>query len=245
MPKLAQKRLALIACSVLWREFAYFASQSEHIISFYFQPQGLHLNPKAMRKKLQKVIDEIEASQSFDYLIFGYGICGGGVEGLCAKKTPMVFARAHDCLTFLIGSRTQHKELQRKYPDAYWFSPGWIETGAQPSKERIEKSFSWLEERYGKEKARWLLPQLESWLKNYHRAIYIDLGVGKRELYLSYAQKCAKELDWELVELEGDARLVKGLVFGEWKEKDFLIVPPRAELVLTLDEELITYHQKE
>lgn len=245
MPKFIQKRFALIACSVLWREFAYFSSQSKHLIRFYFQPQGLHNNPAEMKKRLQRVIDEIESSKQFDCLLFGYGLCSRGIEGLKSRATPMVFARAHDCLTFLLGSRARQKEIYQKYPDAYWYSPGWIETGTQPSRERIEKSLAWLRERYGEEKARWLLGELESWLRNYHRAIYIDLGVGARSEYLAYARACARELGWELVELEGDARLVKGLVFGEWSEEDFLVVPPGAEVRLSHDQNLLTYQPSE
>jgi len=230
MPELKLTRLALIACKVLWREFAYFASLSQCEIDFFFQPQGLHNDPPAMKKKLQAVIDEVETEGRFDYLVFGYGLCSGGIEGLVSRKTHMVFARAHDCLTFLLGSRQRHEKIYQDHPDAYWYSPGWIETGHQPSRERIEKSFEALKQRYGEEKAEILLPELESWLRNYHKAIYIDLTPGPREKFLAYTEKCAQELGWQLLQIEGDPQLVRKLLSGKWDEKEFLIVPPGAHV---------------
>ena len=228
--KFETARLALIACKVLWRELAYYAAQSDAEVDFFFQPQGLHNDPPAMKKRLQSVIDEINAEEKFDYLLFGYGLCSGGIEGLKSRNIPMVFARAHDCLTFLLGSRERHEQIYKEHPDAYWYSPGWIETGSQPSQERIQKSFDLLKDKYGEEQATILLPELESWIRNYHKAIYIDLGAGPREKYLDYTRKCAKELGWKMIELAGDATLVKNLFARNWAEKDFLVVPPGTEV---------------
>jgi len=233
MPELKLIRLALIACSVLGREFSYYASKSEAAIEFFFQPQGLHNDPRAMRKRLQSVINEIETERNFDYLVFGYGLCSMGIEGLVSKKTPMVFARCHDCLTFLIGSRERHEKIHQEHPDAYWYSPGWIETGCQPSKERIQRSFKLLAESYGEENAKILLPELESWMRNYRKAIYIDLGVGPREKYVGYTKECARELGWELIELKGDPRLIESLLSGRWEDREFLVVPPGSELKIS------------
>ena len=210
MPELKVRRLALIACNVLWRELAFFASQSEAEVGLFFQPQGLHNDPATMRKRLQQTIDWIEAEFNYDSIIFGYGLCSNGIEGLVSKKTPLVFPRAHDCLTLLLGSQEKHERIAKEHPDAYWFSPGWIETGSMPSNERIDKSRKLLADRYGAENAEILLPELESWMRNYHKAIYIDLGVGPREKYLAYTYACAKELGWQV--------------------KEFLTVPPGSEV---------------
>jgi len=226
MPKFEIPKLGLIACNLLWRELSFYASKSKAEVRFFFQPQGLHNNPADMRKKLQQVIDQIEAEHEFDYLVFGYGLCSAGIEGLVSKKFPMVFARAHDCLTFLLGSQQRHEQIYKEHADAYWYSPGWIETGSQPSKERIAKSFKTLADKYGEEQAEILLPELESWIKNYHKAIYIDLGVGPRKKYLEYTKKCAQELGWQLIQLQGDPNLVKKLFSGKWNNDQFLIVPP-------------------
>ena len=239
MPLLKIKRVGLIACGVLWREFSFFASKSPLVIEFFFQPQGLHNNPEAMRERLQSVVSQIEGKHNFDYLVFGYGLCSRGIEGLWSQKTPMVFARAHDCLTFLLGGRKRQGEIYQEHPDAYWFSPGWIETGTQPSKERIERSLKILTDQYGEEKAKILLPELETWLRNYHKAIYIDLGVGPRRKYLAYTKKCAQELGWQMIQLPGDPTLVKNLLFGNWDKENFLVAPPKERLKVDLKKDLI------
>jgi len=239
MPEIKVKKLALIACKVLWREFSFFAGQSEAVIDSFFQPQGLHNDPENMRAQIQAVINQVEAEHNHDYLIFGYGLCSRGIEGLKSRKTPMVFARAHDCLTFLLGSRQRQIQIYREHPDAYWYSPGWIETGTQPSKERIEKEMELLRMKFGEEDARWLHSQMAGWNRNYHKAIYIDFKIGDREKYLAYTRACAEELGWEFIELEGDPALVKNLLSGQWDEKNFLILPPGQELKLSYDDDLV------
>jgi len=239
MPELKIPRFALIACQVLWRELSFFASQSQAEILFFFQPQGLHNNPADMRKKLQDAINQIEAQHQLDCILFGYGLCSAGIEGLVSKNTTMVFPRAHDCLTFLLGARERHEEIHRRHPDAYWYSPGWIETGSQPSKERIAKSLELLKAKYGEDQAKILLPELESWMRNYHKAIYIDLTTAGREKFLEYTRKCAQELGWQLIQLQGEPTLIQNLFAGNWNEKDFLIVPPGKEVKLSFQGDLI------
>ncbi len=239
MPELKIQKLGLIACKVLWRELAYFAAQSPAEIDFFIQPQGLHNDPAQMRDTLQGAINRIEEEHSYDQLIFGYGLCSRGIEGLKSEKTPLVFPRAHDCLTFLLGSRQRQDRIYREHPDGYWYSPGWIETGAQPSRERIQKEMDLLRMKFGEDDARWLHTQIAGWNRNYHKAIYIDFKIGERGKYLAYTRACAEELGWQLIELEGDPTLVKKLVSMEWDEENFLVLAPGQELKLSYDDDLV------
>ena len=239
MPELRIKKLGLIACQVLWRELTYFAAQSSAEISFFFQPQGLHNDPDKMRRDLQAAIDRIEAEHEFDQLIFGYGLCSRGIEGLKSKKTTMVFPRAHDCLTLLLGSRSRQEQIYCEHPDAYWYSPGWIETGTQPSLERRDRERALLRQKYDEEQSLWLHEQLSGWGKNYHKAIYLDFQIGPREQWIAYTRKCAQELGWQYLELKGDPTLVRNLVNMEWDENNFLIVPAGIELKLSYDDGLM------
>ena len=178
-----------------------------------------------MKKKLQSVIDEInrEGSTTISFSVMAFA--PGGIEGLVSQKIPMVFVRAHDCLTFLLGSRERHEQIYKEHPDAYWYSPGWIETGSQPSKERIQKSFDLLKNKYGEEEAKILLPELESWIRNYHKAIYIDLDIGPREKFLDYTKKCAEELGWKLIELDRRCNAGQKFIWLQMERKRF---PDRA-----------------
>ncbi len=239
MPEIKIKKLGLIACKVLWRELSYFAAQSPAEISFFIQPQGLHNDPAKMRKDLQTAIDRIEAEHELDHLIFGYGLCSRGIEGLKSGRTPMVFPRSHDCLTLLLGSLKRQERIYQEHPDAYWYSPGWIETGTQPSLERREKELALLRKKYDEEQSLWLHEQLSGWGRNYHKAIYLDFKIGPREQWIAYTRQCAQELGWQFLELEGDPTLVKKLVNMDWDAENFLIVPAGTELKLSYDEGLV------
>lgn len=231
-------RLGLIACRVLWRELSYFAAQSEHVIEYHFLPQGLHVDPERMRGRIQAAINELDG-ENLDYIILGYGLCQRGIEGIRASRHPLVVPRAHDCLTFFLGSRERHEDMTARNPGAYWFSPGWIETGTQPGRERFEIREKSLRESFGDENAEYLMEILEGWRKRYNKAIYVDLGVGEREVSIAYTGKCAAEMGWEMETVQGDAELVRSLVGGDWKEDSFLVVPPGREIKATADKGLI------
>lgn len=218
-------KLCLIACRVLWRELCRFAADSPHDIHFRFLPQGLHLDPARLRRELQTALDQAEA-EGFDRILVGYGLCCLGTCGVKTQKTPWIIARAHDCITFLLGSKERYQTYFTRHPATYWFSPGWIETGTQPSAKRLEQSYAYYRERFGEDNAGYLMEKLEGWVKDYRRAAYVDLGVGDREKYLAYTRRCVAELGWELEVLSGDPRLLTSFLNGPWEESEFLVVPP-------------------
>jgi hypothetical protein len=59
------------------------------------------------------------------------------------------------------------------------------------------------------------------------------MGLGNTEQYREFTQRCAREKDWEFQELEGDLRLVRELLSGNWNTEDFAVVPPGSTIVET------------
>ena len=92
--------------------------------------QGLHNTPDALRKELQKAIDEVEGGYSA--ILIGYGLCSNGLEGIVARNTKLVIMRGHDCITFLLGSKEHYKKYFERHPGTYWYSPGWLDSGSMP-----------------------------------------------------------------------------------------------------------------
>lgn len=232
-------KLCLIACRVLWRELCRLAADSPHEIHFRFLPQGLHLEPARLRAELQATMDQAEAD-GFERILVGYGLCCLGTCGVKTRKTTWVIPRAHDCITLLLGSKERYQDYFNRHPATYWFSPGWIETGTQPSAKRLEQSLAYYRERFGEDNARYLMEQLEGWVKDYRRAAYVDLGVGERGKYLAYTRQCAQELGWDLEVLTGDPGLLTRFLHGPWEPAEFLVVPPGLRLRPSGDQEIMT-----
>ena len=232
------KRYCVIACHVLWRELCYFAVQSPHVYSFRFLEQGLHNTPELLRQKLQETIDEEDGGH--DALLIGYGLCSNGLQGIVAGKTPLVCVRAHDCITFLLGSKERYREYFDSHPGTYWYSPGWIEDSTMPGKERYEAVLKTYIEQYGEESAQYLMEATEAWIQNYGNAAYVDLGIGNNALYRQYTEESAAWLGWEHDYLKGDPELFRDFLEGRWEQDAFLLVGPGEEIVPSYDEHVIT-----
>ncbi|HOL20358.1 MAG TPA: DUF1638 domain-containing protein [Candidatus Hydrogenedens sp.] len=235
-----QKRYAIVACHVLWREIAYYSSLSPHIYDYFFLEQGLHDAPQQLQSVLQNKIDELDKA-NYDAILIGYGLCSNGTLNITSKQKPLVFIKAHDCITFFIGSRKRYRELFDQYPGTYWFTPGWIEDSVMPGPEREKAIRELLTEIYGNENIDYLVESLETWKKQYQRAVYIDLGLGNREYAKEITKKSADYLGWEYHEVKGNPILLIQWLFGDWENADeFIILPPGKKLKPTYDDEIVT-----
>lgn len=231
-------RYKIIACHVLWRELCHFASLSANNFEFHFLKQGLHNTPDLLRKELQAAIDAAD-NDCFSALLIGYGLCSNGIEGICARKTRLVVARGHDCITHLLGSKERYRQYFDAHPGTYWYSPGWIDTGGQPGQERYETTYRAYVDKYGEDNAAYLMEMEQGWFKEYSNAAYVDLGFGDSEPNKQYTRRCAEWLKWDYDELQGDPRLVRKLLEGEWNQDEFLVVEPGHRIVASFDEWII------
>jgi len=233
-------RYAIVACHVLWREIAYYSSLLPHVYDYFFLEQGLHDVPQCLGERLQKKIDEVDGS-GYDAILIGYGLCSNGTLNITSKYTPLIFLKAHDCITFFLGSRNRYRKLFNQFPGMYWFTPGWIEDTVMPGPDREKALRELLKEIYGDENLDYLVDSLETWKREYHYAGYIDLGVGNREWAKKYTQRSAEYLGWEYHEFRGDPILIIMWLLGEWKyTDDFLVLPPGKKLKPTYDDEIAT-----
>ena len=236
-------RYHVIACHVLWRELCHFASLSRNVFTFHFLKQGLHCTPEILRKELQDAIDAVEDGCSA--ILIGYGLCSNGIEGIVARNTKLVVARGHDCITYLLGCKERYKEYFDSHPGTYWYSPGWIETGSQPGKERYERTLQSYIEKYGRDNAEYLMEMEQGWFKEYSNAAYIDLGFGDSGEYKEYTRQCAKWLEWNYDELAGDPRLISDFLGGNWDSDRFLIAEAGQTIVASHDDTIITTKRAE
>lgn len=226
-------RYHIIACHVLWRELCHFASLSPHCFTFNFVKQGLHNTPELLKVQIQKAVDE--APEECEAILLGYGLCSNGAAGVVTRTKPLVIPRAHDCITFFLGSKERYREYFDAHPGTYWYSPGWIECSLQPGRDRYDYLRRDYAEKYGEENADYLMEMEQGWMKEYNNAAYIDLGVGDTIRFKDYTRECAEWLGWKYDELDGDSSLIQAFVAGGWDPDRFLVVEPGQTIVASHD----------
>ena len=209
------------------REAYFCAARSKNVVDIVLMEQGLHDEPEKLRREVQKALDNTCDIQGrpYDASLLGYGLCSNGIVGLSAK-IPIVAPRGHDCITLLLGSKDKYQEYFDSHRGVYWYSPGWIESGKQPSEERYEKMLKEYKEKYGDDNAQYLMEVEQSWIKEYDWATYIDWGFVDSDEYKNYTKRCAEFLRWNYDELKGSPVLMQKLVDGDWHNSEFLVVKP-------------------
>ncbi len=209
------------------REAYYCAARSKNVVDVVLMEQGLHDEPQRLRTEVQKALDNTCDIQKrpYDASLLGYGLCSNGIVGLSAE-IPIVVPRGHDCITLLLGSKDKYQEYFDSHRGVYWYSPGWIESGKQPGKERYEKLLEEYKEKYGDDNAQYLMEVEQNWIKEYNWATFIDWGLIDSSEYKNYTKHCAEFLHWSYDELKGSPTLMQKLIDGDWHESEFLVVKP-------------------
>lgn len=244
-------KLKIIACGVFEPELAFLATQSPHEVNVELLEAGLHEQPEQLRKEAQAAIERADA-EGFEAIGLVYGLCGRGTAGLKAVSAPVIIPRAHDCMTLFLGSRAAFRQQFAQEPGTFYITAGWYESKVRPlgreherhyvRPEDIEKDprFAPLAEKYGPERAAYIIHFHDSWKRNYTRAAYIDTGHPHPEKYQEYARQMAEDLGWRYETVPGDLHLLRKLVKGEWNEEEFLILRPGQRSAASGDENIFT-----
>ena len=242
-----------IACEIAFRELCYAAAQSRHLVDLEFLTQGYHDIPATGRADIQKRIDAAPAGR-YDAILLGYGLCSTILTGLTATHTPLVIPRAHDCITFFLGSKERYQECFNAKPGTYYYTSGWLEC----AKRRGQKGPIWggaslpagananfkaaYEEwvkKYGEDQAKYLMEEMNRWTDSYSYGTLITYEFVKHLKLREQVQQICTERGWDYDEIQGDMGLFHKLLDGEWPESDFLVVRPGQKVVATNDEKII------
>jgi Protein of unknown function (DUF1638) len=232
------KRFQLVVCKVLQREAYFCAARSPNVVDVVLMEQGLHDEPDRLRREVQEVLQRACDIQGrpYDASLLGYGLCSNGTAGLQAE-IPIVIPRGHDCITLLLGSKERYREYFDSHRGTYWYSPGWIEAGKQPSQARYERQLKEYTAKYGDDNAQYLMEVEQTWMKEYQWATYVDWGLVESSGYQAYTKECAEFLGWHYDELPGDSGLMQRFVDGLWSESEFLVVEPGRRIAEDLTNE--------
>jgi hypothetical protein len=242
-------RLKVIACDVLNREISFLSSQSNSHVDVTFLHQGLHDTPDKLKISLQKEIDQANngfpynyynTAPDYDYIIIGYGLCSNGISGIISNRIPMVVPRGHDCITLLLGSKEYYSKCFEQNPGTYWFSPGWIERGWQPSQKKHEALLKEYIEKYGEDNAEFLMDMEQSWMKDYKNAAFIHWdSLSNTQYYRRTTQDSAEYLNWNYLEFTGDSGILNRMLNGKFIDSEVLVVPPGKKVIQSYDDNII------
>ena len=206
-------RLKLLSCEIIHREISALLVNTPHQIDIEFLPQELHVIGRVrMKKRLSEYLAAVDEN-FYDAILLGFGLCSGGITGLVANKIPLIVPRAHDCITFFLGSREKYQHYFSANSGTYFLTTGWFEQGHALDYEIEMMPF-------------------------YSKLAFIETGIEPDDTFEQRAKKLAEERHWEFEKIPGDLSLLRRFVNGEWNE-DFLIVPSGKQIQFAYDDDVI------
>ena len=252
---MSQKFFKVIACEIAYREICYVAAQSRHLTDLEFLTQGLHDHPCQGCHTVQERIDAVPAGK-YDAILLGYSLCGNLITGLRASHTPLVIPRAHDCITWFVGSHERYLRLADAHTGCYYYTSGWLEClrrrglatpkdgapllptrGGFSSNTRTAYE-EWVQ-KYGEERARYLAEVMEQWTENYTHGVLIDFDFTRQLHLREQVQQICQDRGWQFEQIDGDLHLLQRWLDGEWDEDQFLVVKPGTKVMPSYKENII------
>lgn len=238
-------KLKLLCCEVFMRLACIAIADSPHTIDPEFTRLGAHESPNTLRELLQSKIDSVGKKSGYEAVILGYGLCGNSTDGLRAGSVPLIIPRAHDCCTIFLGSRENFLANFGNDLSLEWGAQGYMERGTSYIHDTgtgkllgWDKEYEDLVEKYGEENAQFIWESLHP-ASHSTELVYIRVPETESLGYLDKMQTHALEEGKSLRILEGNMRLIKALIHGDWNEEEFLIVPPGSSIKAVYDHEKI------
>jgi len=211
---------------------------------------GLHIKPENLKHRIQEKIDEAsnQSDIPFDAIVLGYGLCGQATSGLTAKRIPVVIPRAHDCITFFLGSHMRYRGEHDAHPGTIWHTKDYMER-SRGDREMVPLGsdmavdlpcvYASYVKKYGKDNADYLMEVMGEWQKHYDRSVFVDQGIADASEEIGRAKADADRKGWKFEILQGDLVLIRRLLFGDWDDRDFLKLEPGEKAILAFGDEII------
>lgn len=211
----------IIACGSLRPELeqtAKSAGVSESEIERVYLDQNLHRFPDSMPSIIQEAVDQAATKPGVETIVLGYGLCSNGVVGVTAPSQGLYIPRAHDCITFFLGSSESYFKEFKGNPGSYYLTPGWIDEQKDPLG-IMENDYT---ERVGREEAE---EAMRRELQYYTRIVLVTSeATDDLEALRQRARKNAEFFGKEYKEIEGGISFFRKILLGPCDDEDFIYV---------------------
>ncbi len=185
--------LGVICCRVLEREVKAILRDVPEVSSLEVMEWGLHTRPDHL---LEVLVERIRSLQEHvDAIMLGYGRCLALDRLPDDFKVPVFYPAGDDCIGGLLSQERYAQELLEE-AGTWFLTPGWTEMG-------MEFIFHELQVNRLAEKGIDPLKIAHRMLKDYTRALFIDMHLGDQERLLEKAQEIAEEFNLRLERTEG------------------------------------------
>lgn len=199
------KRFHLFSCEMLRTECQELVRQAPCPVDWEIVDVKYHeLGKTAMHQHLAERIAAVEETTDCDAILLAMGLCAGGVVGLATRKALLVMPCVDDCVTLFMGGRERYGAYFFAHPGTYFKTVGWLGRTETP-----ENTEAWQEMTRG-----------------YSNLAFIRTNPSTDAECEAQARQMAAANHWNFDAVDGDLTLLKRLIFGEWNERDFLILPP-------------------
>lgn len=173
---------------------------------------GLHNYPDRLRERVQELLDGICA----DRVLLAMGFCGNSLAGLATRDFELIFPRADDCITLLLGS----PDDRRRHGHTYFLTKGWLE-----GERNIYEEYKYVLKKYGPRRGKAIF---DAMLGHYQYLGLLDTGVCDFAALCEEGSAIALELGLELKQIRSPNRWLKALLEGPWPRDRFRCIPPNA-----------------
>lgn len=203
----------LVACRTIEDEILRVASETDFVGEVRWIESGLHNRPEVLRARLQEELDRIDGA---DTVLLAFGYCGNSLVGLTARGCRLVFPKADDCITLLLGSCARRQEISSEV-GTYFLTKGWLEHETNLWAEHQAAIRKWGAGRAERLRARMLA--------HYGRLAVVETGAYDLPALVERTRPIAEALKLDHAVVEGSLRFLGKLLTGPWDEEFVTFAP--------------------
>jgi len=221
----------LIACRTLESEIALAAREAGIARPTRWVEPGLDARPDRLRDLLRDELHRVSCENasraaskgaSTGRVLLAFGYCGHALLGLHAASFELVFPRADDCISLLLGSAERREAVAGETP-TYFLTEGWLEheTNVWSDYQRAVATM-------GAERAKQVMAML---LAPYERLGVIDTGACPLARVTERTRPIAETFGLRHEVIPGSTRYLRQLLAGPWGD-EFVTIPPGGTVTL-------------
>ena len=185
--------VGVICCRVLEREIRALVDNVPEVTLVDVMDWGLHIQPDLLLETLSRRIRSIQ--HNVDAVMLGYGRCQALDRLPDNFAVPVLAPDGEDCIGVLLGQERYEQELNQN-AGTWFLTPGWTELG-------MEFIFKEFQVQRLAEKGHDPLEIAHRMLKDFSRALLIDMQLNENKEIKQAALSIAAEFGWPLEETNG------------------------------------------